>query len=278
MISTPAVLWRRRALIRALTLSNLKETHRNTVLGYLWWLLDPIMMTVVYTIVIGFIRGGRQLHAPYPAFAMCGLISWKCFAGTVNQSISSVARSEGLIKTFTFPKAVLPISLVLSHHILFAFALIPLLILCLFYQFVMGVAAARVGWTLVYVPMIVLVQFTITLGVALMFSCFGVFFKDLSNIMTHILRFCWFLSPGLYAISDVIKGYNTFLSVDWSSARSLYVLNPFAHIMEGYRAAILYGRTPDLGGLAMAFALGLVSVAVGLVVFQRQERKFVKFV
>jgi len=278
MISTFRTLWRRRTLIRALTVSNLRTVHRNTFLGYLWWLIDPIMMTAVYAVIVGFIfkRGG--FHRPYPAFIMCGVVFSKSFSSTVTQAVNSISRNEGLVKSYSFPKAALPVSLVLSGSITFVFALVPVLLLVFFYQFVMGESAVNVNWTLVYLPLLLAVQFTITLGAALMFSCFGVFFKDLGNIMTHVLRVVWYLSAGLYAISDIVGGYDGLLGTDWSRIRSYYLLNPFAHIMEGYRSAILYGRTPDLAGLAFAFCVGVLWVFVGLRIFQSKERKFTKFI
>ncbi len=278
MKSTVAAFWRRRSLIRALTVSNLKQTHRNTVLGYLWWLLDPIMMTAVFTVVMGFIRGRTRAWPAYPAFIMCGILSWKSFANTVTQSVNTVANSEGLIKSFDFPKAVLPISLVLSNQILFFFAQIPLVVLCLFLQFVVRAEQVHLGWMMLFVPVIALAQIALCLGAALLFSCFGVFFKDLGNIMVHFLRVMWWMSPGLYKITDVVKGYSGFANTDWSRFSSLYVLNPFAHIMEGYRSAIMYDSVPDLAGIAYALCVGLEAVAVGLFLFQRLEKKFAKLV
>ena len=280
MTSTIAALWERRDLIRTLAVSNLKDKHRNTVFGYLWWVLDPLMMTAVYTIVIGFIRGTGKGFPAFPAFVMCGLLAWKSFATTISQSINVVSRSEGLIKSFSFPKAVLPISLVISNQVLFVFALIPLFALCLFYNFVMDVDELRpltAMWALV--PLLIVVQFSLALGGALMFSCFGVFFRDLGNIMTHILRIVWYLSPGLYTVTRVLKvEYKGFLQLDWADFRSIYLLNPFAHLMEGYRDCIMYGNVPDLGGIGFALGLGVVAVALGLWVFQNQERKFAKLV
>jgi len=278
MNSTVTTLWRGRELMRALTIANLKLVNKNTFLGYLWWLIDPIMMTAVYTIVVGFVLGRGRVHQPYPAFLMCGVVFWKSFSSTVSQSIDTIAKSEGLIKSYSFPKAVLPISLVLSNQILFAFALIPLMMLTLFYQFIIGTETVHVGWTLVYLPLIWAAQMSVTLGAALMFSCFGVFFKDLGNIMSHVLRVGWYLSPGLYAITDILKGYKGVAHTPITGPLCLYLLNPFAYIMEGYRDAIVYGRTPDLGGLLYTLLVGAVSIFLGLRVFQGQERKFAKFV
>ena len=279
MISTIAALWGRRDLIHTLAVSNLKEQHRNTLFGYLWWVLDPLMMTAVYTIVIGFIRGVGRNEPAFPAFVMCGLLAWKSFATTISQSIDVVSRSEGLVKSFSFPKAVLPISLVISNQVLFVFALIPLFALCLFYRFVMGAQLRPLAATWALVPLLVVVQLCLALGGALMFSCFGVFFRDLGNIMTHVLRIVWYLSPGLYPLSRVLKAdYRGFLQLDWSDFHSIYLLNPFAHLMGGYRDCIMYGNMPDLAGIGFAFCLGVVGIGLGLWVFQNQERKFAKLV
>jgi ABC-type polysaccharide/polyol phosphate export permease len=275
--SIPALL-KRRSLIRTLTVSNLKQAHRNTVLGYAWWLLDPIMMTVVYTVVVGFIRGRGRMIPAYPAFAMAGLLLWKCFANTIVQSINVVSRSEGIIKSFHFPKAALPLSLALANHILLLFAFIPLLCLVLFYRYVMGAEALSLGPTLVLAPVVLVVEFTLCLGGALMFSCFGAFFRDLGNLMTHLLRMGWYMSPGLYTIASVVGDYAGLLRADWSDPRSLYLLNPFAHVMTGFRDCLMYNRLPDLPGIAFALVFGILSIAVGFWVFRRTEPKFAKVV
>lgn len=279
-ISTVATLWRRRSLIRALTASNLKQSHRNTLLGSLWWVLDPLMMTAVYTIVVGMILRRGQAHDPYPAFLMAGLIAWKSFASTLAYSTNAIGASEGLIKSFAFPRAVIPISLVLSNTVLFGFSLLVLLGLCAMYQFALHKEAIDLSWTLVLIPAVAAVQFLITLGWTLIISCFGVFFRDLGNILTHLLRVGWYFSPGLYSISMGLGlghgEYQGLASVDFTRWRSIFVLNPMAHVIHGYREVILYGRQPDWLGLAAAGAFGLASVALGLRIFQRRERRFAK--
>lgn len=281
MISTVRQLWQRRALIKALTASNLKQSHRNTLLGSMWWVLDPLMMTAVYTIVVGVILNRGQAHDPYPAFLMAGLIAWKSFASTLSFSTNAISASDGLIKSFAFPRAVIPISLVLSNTVLFSFSLLVLLGLCGFYQFIVGKETIHLGWTLLLIPAVTAVQFVITLGWTLLISCFGVFFRDLGNILTHLLRVGWYLSPGLYSTAEGLGlapgvEYAGLASVDFTRFRSIFVLNPFVHVIEGYRAVILDGQTPDWLGLAAAGAFGLLSVVVGLKVFQSKERRFAK--
>jgi len=276
MVSTVTTLWQRKSLIGQLVGTNLRLIHGRTVLGSLWWLLDPIMMTGVYTLVVGFIRGGGGLHDPYPAFLLCGLVSWKAFSQSIQQAISSLARSEGLINSFSFPKAVIPLSIVLSAHVLLVFAFGPLVAVVLFYEHYMAVPTIQLGCSVLYVPLLIGAQLTLALGAALALSCFGAFFKDLDNIMTHVLQALMFLSPCLYSIRDVQPGYAGLLTVDWTNLRCLFVLNPMAHVLDGYRSAVLYGMAPDPYGLVLAYGTGAVAVLVGLTVFRSQEYRFAK--
>ena len=278
MLSTFDSLWSRRNLLRVLTRTNLQLIHGRTVLGSLWWLLDPLMMTGVYTIVVGFIRGQGGLHDPYPAFLLCGLIAWKAFSQSITQAITALARNEGLINSFSFPKAVIPLSLVFSTHILLVFAFWPLLLVVLFYEYVMSIASIHLGLTVLFLPLLVLTQLSLALGGALFLSALGAFFKDLENIMTHLLQALMFLSPCLYSIVDVMPDYKGLASVQWSGLRTIYVLNPMAHVLDGYRQAILYGRCPDLVGVFFALTIGVVTTLWGLSYFRSQERRFAKVI
>ena len=276
MLSTFSSLWSRRSLLSILTRTNLRLIHGRTVLGSLWWLLDPIMMTGVYTIVVGFIRGKGNMHDPYPAFLLCGLISWKAFSQSIIQAITSLARNEGLINSFSFPKAVIPLSLVFSTHVLLLFAFWPLLAVVLFYEHVVGVASIHLGAAIFLLPIIIVTQLSLALGGALLLSALGAFFKDLENIMNHLLQALMFLSPCLYSIVDVLPNYKGLATLKWSGLRTLYVLNPMAHVLEAYRSVILYGRLPDFAGLFVALLVGVVATFVGLTFFRSQERRFAK--
>lgn len=275
--STLASLWQRRDLIVALLGADLKRDHRQTALGYLWWLLDPLMLTGVYAVVVGVIlqRGGH--HPPFALFLLAGLISWKCVSGSLVQSVGALSRSESLIATFAFPKAVIPLATVLLQHVYFLVSLPPLVGLVLLYRHALGADHLQVGATLAYLPLLVAVQFALSLGAALLLSCFGVFLRDLSNVVRYAILIGWYLSPGLYSIADVLPGYQGMASVPWSHVRDWFVINPMAHLLEGYRAVLLYGQAPDPVGLGYTAAVALGLLVAGLGVFRSQERRFIKY-
>ncbi len=272
-------LWESRTLVRHMTVSDMKSAHSRTVLGYLWWVLDPILMTLVYTILVGYILERGKAHPPYPLFLMCGLIAWKGFATSILQSIKLVAKNEALITAFRFPRSTLPVSMVFANQAFFLVAMGPLLGLALLYD--VGFNHPNVNLrpeAFLFLPLVFITQVVLTLGFAVLAACIGVFFRDLGNILRHTIRVLWYASPGIYAVVDVIKDYDGLLSVDFTRIEDFFVLNPFVHIIEGYRAIFMKGQMPDLAGLGATFLFAITVFLFSLRVFQRNEARFVKYV
>lgn len=262
MRSTAAKLWQRRHLLWVLTTANLKRQNKNTVLGYLWWLLDPIMMTGVYYLLVAvvFERGGD--NQPYLLFLLCGLLAWKAFAGSINQSITILTSQASIIRSIGFPKAVLPLSLVLSNSVFFAFGLLVATVVALVYAPEYGTWP---GWSYLLLPLVIGLQLMFTAGLALVMAVLGVLFRDTGNIMRHLLRMWYFMSPGLYSLDRVPE-----------RLQPLFRLNPFAELMTAYRDIIMHGRVPAAYDLVYAGAVGLAMLLVGYWTFIRLEGRLVQ--
>jgi len=248
--------------LRVLTISNLKRQNKNSVLGYFWWLLDPILLTLVFflVVVVLFQRGGG--NQPFILFLVCGLLPWKAFASSVGQTVNSIRNQAAIIKAISFPKAVLPLSLVFSNTAHLLFSLLVAVLLGLWYGSEYGT------WPNVYylmLPVVVGLQVLFTIGVALVVATLGLFFQDVGNIVSHLLRAWYFLSPGLYGPELVPEKY-----------LALYRLNPFCELMTAYRDILMKGRMPAWADLAYAFAAGAVCCLVGYMLFKRYEGRFVQ--
>lgn len=262
MRSTLANLIERRHLLWVLVSSNLKRQTKNSALGYLWWFLDPLLMTAVYylVVVVLFRRGGH--NQPFVLFLVCGLLPWKAFSNTVGQSIGSLRGSGGIIKSISFPKAVLPLSLVLSNTVYFLFALIVAMVIGLAYGSEHGT------WPNLYylmLPVVVFLQALFTAGLCMFLAVLGVFFVDIGNIMSHILRMWYFLSPGLYSVQQVPESF-----------RPIFRLNPFSELMTSYRDIIMWGRMPSAFDLGYAFLVGVVTFLAGFAFFKHYEGRVVQ--
>jgi ABC-type polysaccharide/polyol phosphate export permease len=194
-------------LIRYLVQADLKRTGADTLLGNLWWLLDPLLQLVVYVILVQVIF---QVDAPdYPLFVFSAILPWKWFSTAVNDSILSVTSQDRLIKQIQFPKIVLPIAAVASGVVHFAFGLVPLVgLMVLFYP-------DRLSPYLLLIPAIAVVQLAFTLPIALACASVNVFFRDLQPCGTS----CG--SGSIRPVSTAWRGRGG----QWTWPRSL--LNPW---------------------------------------------------
>ncbi len=264
MRSTLAGLRQRRHLLWILVTSNLKRTSRNSTLGMLWWFLDPLLMAAVYyvVVVVIFKRGGA--HEPYVLFVVCSLFSWKAFSDTAGTASTVLKRQAPIIRAVAFPMAVLPLSQALSDTIYFGFSLIVAAVIATLYGPTHGT------WPNLYYFLLVIpiaAQLLLASGVALLLATLGVFFLDLPNIVRHLLRIAFYLSPGLYSVEAIPERF-----------RDLYMLNPFAGLMTSYRDIIMYGRAPEPGHLLLPLAIAAVIFALSYALFRRYEGRFVQYV
>ncbi|HTK44172.1 MAG TPA: hypothetical protein VL749_02320 [Patescibacteria group bacterium] len=263
----------RRRLIRYLVQADMKKRGSDTVLGNLWWILDPLLQLIVYVILVAVISRGKGIE-DYPLFIFVAIIPWKWFSSVITDATTSVMRAERLIKQIAFPKLVLPVSAASAGVVGFVWGLAPLgLLLLLDWQ--------RLSLMLVWVPVIAAVQFVFTLAVAILVAAGNVFFRDLGNALGHALRLWWFLSPGLYSIETL---ESTKFIKDHPIVADLFGLNPFAVLFEAYRA-VIYGtpdgavgtaHPPDLIALGSLLLGSLAFLAVSITFFKRVEPEFAK--
>ena len=260
----------RRQLIRYLVQADLRKKGADTVLGNVWWVLDPLLQMAVYVILVSVIFARPQ--PDYPLFIFAAILPWKWFTSSVGDSITSVVSQGSLIRQLQFPKIVLPVAGIFAGVVNFAFGMIPLMgLLLLLYR-------DRLSLTLLLIPVIAVVQLVFTLALGLVLAALNVFVRDVGNIARHALRLWFYLSPGLYSIalleeSDLLQQYPVILT--------LLRINPFAILFEAYRA-VIYG-TPEGGpllpdwaalGALLVVSLGLVLVAIAT--FKRLEPSFAK--
>jgi ABC-type polysaccharide/polyol phosphate export permease len=264
----------RRRLIRYLVQADMKKRGTDTVLGNLWWILDPLLQLIVYVVFITIIA--RRPAPDYPLFIFAAIVPWKWFSAVVTDATTSVVGAERLIRQIAFPKLVLPVSVATAGVVGFLWGLIPLGGLMLLH-------ANRISPMLVWFPVIAFVQFVFTLAIAVLVSAANVFFRDLGNALGHLLRLWWFLSPGLYSLDNLRE-------VDFVQRHpivaDLFSLNPFAILFEAYRA-VIYGTSapapqqptahpPDLAALTALFLASVVLLGLCITFFKRVEPEFAK--
>jgi ABC-type polysaccharide/polyol phosphate export permease len=262
----------RRRLIRYQVQAEMKKRGSDTILGNLWWILDPLLQLVVYVIFVSIIA--RKPAPDYPLFIFAAIVPWKWFSAVITDATSSVVRSGQLIRQIAFPKIVLPVSTATAEVVGFMWGLVPLGALLLLHPH-------RLSLMIVWLPVIAGVQFVFTLAAAVLVSAANVFFRDLGNALGHALRLWWFLSPGLYSLESLRE--TSFIQNN-PILGTLAGLNPFAVLFEAYRA-VLYGapdgavgttHPPDLIALGTLLVASLLFLAVCITFFKRVEPEFAK--
>jgi lipopolysaccharide transport system permease protein len=261
----------RRRLVSYLVQADIRKRGADTLLGNMWWVLDPLLQMAVYAIFVTIIVP-RPLP-DYPLFIFAAILPWKWFTATIGDATSSIVGKEQLIKQIQFPKIVLPTAASVAGIVSFGFGTIALFLLMLLYP-------DRISPYLVFIPVIAAVQFVFTLGCAYLMAAGNVFFRDLGNVESHVLRLIWFLSPGLYSLA-ILDGLHIFKAYPF--LRTLAEANPFAILFTAYRT-VIYGTAdslpglPDFRALLALLVASIVLLAVATVIFKRLEPNFAKVV
>lgn len=262
LVDSVTELWQRRDLVRQLVRRDLGRSSANTLLGNLWWILDPLLQLAIYLLLVGVLF--ERAVPDYALFVFAALLPWKWFSSSLMASLGSVVGRERIIRQVPFPKIVLPVSSILVHTVHLGFGLAILL------AAMATVYPYRMSTALLWVPLIALVQLVLTLAVGVMLSAINVFYRDLTNLMRHALRLGFYLSPVLYGVSLVEE------KVESDSLVLLYRLNPFVTLLESYRSAIYYAETPEPLQLYAVLIASIFVLLASLVLFRRAEPSFAK--
>jgi len=271
MISKLRELFSYRELIENLVVRDLKVRYRSSVLGFFWSWLNPLLLMTVFTVVFTVMMPNLAIPK-FPVFVLCALLPWNFFSAAVASAINSIVHNAHLTKNVYFPREILPISTVLSNLANF---LLSLPVLFLF------VVLFRVPLTpsLLFLPLIVLVQVAFATGVALVLSTLNVFYRDTAVIMEVVMQAWFFLTPIFYP-AELLPEWKTLWGVALPVRRLTYILNPMASIIASYRT-VLYGFTngsppapPALDFFSRTIVTSLICLIVGYAIFIRYAHRF----
>lgn len=251
-------LFQYRALVWALTTRELKGRYRGSVLGFLWTLLNPLLLMGVYALV--FLKFVRQDVPHYTYFMFVGLLPWLWFSNSMSSGTTSLSGKRDLLTRVKFPPQVLPAVTILSELCNYLLALPLMLGLGLLSGVVPGPVA-------LLLPLVILLQGLFIFSVVLVTSAFNVFYRDLQHVLGNILTLWFFLVPVVYPASSIPEPY-----------RLLVVADPMAVFITSYQSLFYYDRLPDFRALAIAAATSLLLLWVALALFERRRDEFAEFV
>ncbi|MCC6453675.1 MAG: ABC transporter permease [Caldilineaceae bacterium] len=258
-------LFRYRDLIRNLVVSEVKTRYKNSVLGFVWSLLNPLAMMLVFSVVFGVLWPNQEVRN-YPIFLLCGLLPWNFFSASVVSSLNSVLNNGNLVKKVYFPREVLPIAAVLAQLVNFLLALVVLFAALIIFR----TNFSPWLWTL---PLIILIQTCFTLGIGLVLSTLQVFYRDTQLVMEVVMLAWFFLTPVLYRAAQLPEFYKVG-ELNLPVQRILYILNPMASLINVYRDLLYNGYRTDIDFFIRTTLTALVALAFGYWFFTRYSDRF----
>ena len=249
-------LWEYRELLFFFAWRDIKVRYKQTVLGALWAIIQPLFTMVIFSLFFGRLARVPSDGLPYPIFSYAALVPWTFFANALAQASNSLVLSANMIKKIYFPRLALPLATVLAGVIDFVLAFMVLLGMMLFYGLVPTI-------NVLWLPLFLLLALVTSLGVSLWFSAMNVQFRDVRYTVPFLTQAWLFVTPIAYPSS--------LLSEPW---RTLYGLNPMAGVVEGFRWALL-GTNTAPGPMTIVSALVALTLFVsGAFYFRRMEQSF----
>ncbi len=253
-------IWRFRELWLFLTWRDIKVRYRQTVLGVLWAVIQPLFAVLIFTLFFGRLAGMPSDGIPYPLFAYAGLLPWLFFANAVTQGSNSLVNSAHLITKVYFPRLLIPASAVGAAAVDFCIAFTLLLVLYFWHAWRGLIAFPGLNMLLV-VPLMVLLAL-LALGVGLWMSALNVRYRDIRHAIPFLIQIWMFATPIIYPASLVPERYRWILAI-----------NPLAGIIEAFRA-VCFGLPMDWLSLAISVVVSGAILIVAAYGFRRMEKGF----
>jgi len=248
--------WRHKDLIASFAVRDIKARYKQTALGAAWAVIQPLSMMLVFTAVFSLFAKIPSDGIPYPVFAYSGLLFWIFFASVLSGGTVAMVANSPLIRKIYFPRETLLIAVIIAGALDLVIASMLFAVLLAYYKI-------TVTLTILWVIPLLLLQMVFSLGMISLLSAIHVNFRDIGHGLSLLSQLWMFATPVAYPLSVVPK---------W--ILPIYMLNPMTPIIDGYRRAILHGKPPDFGALAVAAIIIVVCCGVALTVFKRAEGTF----
>ncbi|MBC8032324.1 MAG: ABC transporter permease [Pyrinomonadaceae bacterium] len=252
-------LWAYRELLYFLIWRDVKVRYKQTALGILWVVLQPLLTTLILTIFLGKLARVPSDGIPYPLFVYAGLLSWTFFSAAVTSSGNSLVGSAHLITKVYFPRMIIPGAAVGARLVDFGIAFLNLIVLMIYY----GVGVTKAIFIL---PLLILLVTLLTLGIGMWTSALNVKYRDVGVVLPVFMQLWMFASPVIYPSSIVPQKYQ------W-----IYNLNPLTGILDGFRSA-LFGQEINWDALSISTGFTIALLVYSAYAFRRMEKNFADIV
>ncbi len=231
---------------------DIRGKYKGSFLGILWSFINPLLTTFIYSIIFSVLLRSTQEH--YVVYVILGILPWTWFTNTMSMT-NTYLINGGIIKKVYFPREILSISVVTSGLVNFLISCLIILIFVIF-------SGIGLSWNILFLPIILIVQYTLQLGIFLIISSIDVYVRDLEYIVNFFVQMLFYATPILYSV-DMFGKYKWILN-----------LNPLTTIFAGYRDIFYYKAMPNFQALGIVFLFSFVVLLIGTIVFKKLEKGF----
>ena len=256
-------VWKYRDLMLLFVKRNIITQYKQTILGPLWYLIQPLMTTVMYMVVFGGIAKISTDGLPQPLFYLAGISFWQYFADCLNKTSNTFVSNAGIFGKVYFPRLVTPLSDVISNLVRFGIQFALFLCVYAYYQIFTDVTI-HTNWYALLVPVLVVMLAGLALGFGILFSSMTTKYRDLQLLLSFFVSLWMYATPVIYPLSTITN----------EKIRLAMMLNPLTGIVEFFKYGMLGVGAHEWWMLGYSFVFMVILLAIGIVVFNKVQRSF----
>ena len=255
-------VWRYKDLLFLYVKKEVTVQYKQTVLGPLWFFVQPILTTAIFVFVFGNIAGLSTAGLPQPIFYLAGIIIWNFFADCFTATANTFSDNAQIYGKVYFPRLISPLSIVISNGLKFLIQFTLFLLLYLYY--ILSGVQLEPNWTLFLLPVLVVMMGLLGLGFGLVFSSLTKKYKDLKFLIRFGVQLAMYATPVIYPMSEIPSKYSRYIEA-----------NPLSHILEAFKFMFFGNGTVSLLGLIYSFCFMITLLFLGTIIFNRTEQSFI---
>ena len=255
-------LWRYRDLISLFVRRDFVAKYKQTILGPLWFVIQPVLTTLMYTIIFSRVAKISTDGLPPILFYMSGTVAWTYFSVCLNSTSNTFINNAGIFGKVYFPRLTVPISIIISTLIQFLIQFVLLIVIMCFYYF-KGVQF-HISTFILLLPLLILLMALLSLGFGIVISSVTTKYRDLTQLVSFGVQLWMYATPIVYPLSSIPEKYRFWI-----------LLNPLTSIIETFRFALLGTGTVNISSLLYSTGFAFVIITIGILLFNRVEKTFI---
>ena len=251
---------RYRDLLYFLTVRGIKAKYAQSVLGVGWAIIQPLFMTLIFTVVFGRLAGISSDGVPYLLFSLCAMIPWNYFSGTLTDASQSMVANANMLSKVYFPRLVLPASAIFSKLLDLIIGMVVMVIFMIIYQ-------VMPGWEVLLLPILLIILLLTSMGIGLILSAMSVQFRDIRHMTPFLVQLLMYAAPVVYPTSKIPDNWKLF-----------YAINPMVGVIEGFRSALLGSIDFPWMYVGVGSITSIILFIYGIYYFGKTEKTFADIV